>query len=164
MQPFQHYSCFVSLGTCAKGVQFLCPSHTYPVIPYCTIFPYLAHSSDGVTYPLTQTAQHFHLPTQQLIFDKEKITIPPPQSNFLKSSSKLTVRWGPEELPLHHSSHKGIFRSQESIVQLLRSVITTIIPDSRPTMTFVLRTDGDVLPCTGNRKLCQNTNTFFSHL
>ena len=91
LQPFQHYSCFVSLGTCAKGVQLLFPSHPYPVIPYCTIFPYLAHSSDVVTYPLTQTAQHFHLPTQQLIFDKEKITIPPPQSNFLKSSSKSTA-------------------------------------------------------------------------
>ena len=27
-----------SLGTCAESVQFYCPSGTYPVIPYCTIF------------------------------------------------------------------------------------------------------------------------------
>ena len=25
-------------GTCAKGMQFYCPSGTYPAIPYCTIF------------------------------------------------------------------------------------------------------------------------------
>ena len=35
--PLQH-TCLTSLGTCAKGVQFYCPSHTYPAIPYCTIF------------------------------------------------------------------------------------------------------------------------------
>ena len=35
-----------SLGTCAIGVQFYCPplvSRTYPAIPYCTIFPFIAH-------------------------------------------------------------------------------------------------------------------------
>ena len=37
-------TCLVSLGgTCAEGVQFNCPSHTYPAIPYCTIFPFLEH-------------------------------------------------------------------------------------------------------------------------
>ena len=32
-----------SLGTFAKGVQFYCRSRNYPEIPYCTIFPFLAH-------------------------------------------------------------------------------------------------------------------------
>ena len=32
-----------SLSTCVKGVQFYCPSRTSPAIPYCTIFPFLAH-------------------------------------------------------------------------------------------------------------------------
>ena len=28
------YACLASLGTCAKGVQFYCPSRTYPATPY----------------------------------------------------------------------------------------------------------------------------------
>ena len=40
--PLWH-TCLASLGTRAKGVQFYCPSRTYPAIPYCTIFPFLEH-------------------------------------------------------------------------------------------------------------------------
>ena len=32
----------------ADRMQFYCPSHTYPTIPYCTIFPFLLHT---FTYP-----------------------------------------------------------------------------------------------------------------
>ena len=40
--PLQHaYLALVS--TCANGVQFYNPSHTYAAIPYCTIFPFLLH-------------------------------------------------------------------------------------------------------------------------
>ena len=35
--------CLTSLDTCVKGVQFYCPSLTYPAIPYCTIFQFLVH-------------------------------------------------------------------------------------------------------------------------
>ena len=40
--PLQHV-CLASLSTCTKMVQFYCPSRTYPAIPYCTIFPFLAY-------------------------------------------------------------------------------------------------------------------------
>ena len=30
--------CLTLLGTCAKWMQFYCPSRTHPAIPYCTIF------------------------------------------------------------------------------------------------------------------------------
>ena len=29
------HACLDLLSTCAKGVQFYCPSRTYPLIPYC---------------------------------------------------------------------------------------------------------------------------------
>ena len=29
------HACLVLLGTCAKEVQYYCPSHTYPAIPQC---------------------------------------------------------------------------------------------------------------------------------
>ena len=35
--------CLASLGTYVKGVQLYCPSRTYAAIPFCTIFPILAH-------------------------------------------------------------------------------------------------------------------------
>ena len=35
--PLRH-TCLALLGTCAKEVQFYCPSHTYAAIPNCTIF------------------------------------------------------------------------------------------------------------------------------
>ena len=38
--PLQ-YSCLTFLDTCAKRVHFYWPSHTYPAIPYCTIFPFV---------------------------------------------------------------------------------------------------------------------------
>ena len=31
---------FCLKSTCPKGLQFICPSGTYPAIPYCTIFPF----------------------------------------------------------------------------------------------------------------------------
>ena len=40
--PLWH-ACLASLSTCAKGVQFYCPSGTYSTIPYCAIFPFLIH-------------------------------------------------------------------------------------------------------------------------
>ena len=40
--PLRH-AWIASLSTYAKGVQFYCPSRTYPAIPYCTTFPFLAH-------------------------------------------------------------------------------------------------------------------------
>ena len=40
--PIRH-ACLTSCYTCAKGVQFYCPSRTYAAIPYCTIFPFLEH-------------------------------------------------------------------------------------------------------------------------
>ena len=42
--PLQHL-CLASLGTCAKGVQFYCPSCTYSAIPYfiALFFHFLAH-------------------------------------------------------------------------------------------------------------------------
>ena len=40
LHPFTtHVLLDASLCTCAKGVQFYCPSHTYTAIPHCTIFP-----------------------------------------------------------------------------------------------------------------------------
>ena len=42
--PLQH-ACASPLRTCVKGVQLYCPSCTYPVIPYCTIFLILEHSA-----------------------------------------------------------------------------------------------------------------------
>ena len=41
--PALCHACLTSLSTCAKGVQFYCPSCTYPAIPDCTVFPFLAH-------------------------------------------------------------------------------------------------------------------------
>ena len=32
------HTCLALLSTCGQGVQFYCPSRTYPAIPYCTIF------------------------------------------------------------------------------------------------------------------------------
>ena len=32
-----------SRGPCAEGVQFVCPSSTYPAIPYCTTLTFLAY-------------------------------------------------------------------------------------------------------------------------
>ena len=40
--PLQH-SCLTLLSTSTKGVQFYCPSRTYPSIPFCTIFPLLEY-------------------------------------------------------------------------------------------------------------------------
>ena len=37
IEPLWH-TCLTLLGTCAKGVQYYCPSYTCPAIPYCTIF------------------------------------------------------------------------------------------------------------------------------
>ena len=34
-------------STCAEGVQFYCPSHTYAAIPYCTIFLIFVHGEIG---------------------------------------------------------------------------------------------------------------------
>ena len=38
-----HHPYIALLSTCAKSVQFYCPSHTYAAIPYCTIFQFLAY-------------------------------------------------------------------------------------------------------------------------
>ena len=35
------YACLTSLSTCAKEVQFYCPSRTYAANPYCTIFQFI---------------------------------------------------------------------------------------------------------------------------
>ena len=51
--PVQH-SCLTSLGTCAEGMQFYCPSRTYAAIPYCIIFPFLAYCR--ATYFILQTS------------------------------------------------------------------------------------------------------------
>ena len=37
------FMCLTLLSTCAEGVQFYCPSHTYTAIPYCTFFLLLEH-------------------------------------------------------------------------------------------------------------------------
>ena len=37
--PLWH-TCLTLLGACAKGVQFHCPSFSYPAITYCANFPY----------------------------------------------------------------------------------------------------------------------------
>ena len=39
--------CLTLLGTCAKGVQFYCPSRTYQAITYCTVLPVLARISQN---------------------------------------------------------------------------------------------------------------------
>ena len=46
--PLQH-AYLSSLGTCAKGVQFYCPSHTYRAIHYCSIFSIFSSLSDDET-------------------------------------------------------------------------------------------------------------------
>ena len=52
--PLQH-AWLTSLSMCAKGVQFYCPSCTYPAIPYCTISPFLAHSASTMRIWLNST-------------------------------------------------------------------------------------------------------------
>ena len=46
---FLWHTCLPSLGTCAKGVQFCCPSRTYPAIPYCCY---------GITYVVVTIASN----------------------------------------------------------------------------------------------------------
>ena len=56
------------LGTCGKGVQFYCPSRTYPVITYGThIFFFLGHSGSDETSNNTMAALLFHPPQYQCV-------------------------------------------------------------------------------------------------
>ena len=48
--------CLASLVTCPEGVQFYCPSHTYPAILFCTIFPFSEYCDAG-----EQPLDIFHL-------------------------------------------------------------------------------------------------------
>ena len=47
--PLWHI-CLALLSTCAEGVQFYCPSRTYPAIPYCTIFQLLKPNGPSHTH------------------------------------------------------------------------------------------------------------------
>ena len=57
--PLWH-TCLTLLSTCAKGVQFNCPSRTHPAIPYCPIFPFLAHCA--FVYVLQMNNSNFIIP------------------------------------------------------------------------------------------------------
>ena len=115
--PLQH-TCLTSLSTCAKGVQFYCPSHTYPAIPYCTIFAFLTHCSVSIlvlfspiflptvaTFKIcpwilrivTVTCRHFLIRGRLLILNGSHIIIyienywkKPSWSDFLKKEIDFT--------------------------------------------------------------------------
>ena len=56
ISPLWH-SCLALLSTCAKGVQFYCPSRTYAAIPYSTIFRALCDS----------TSQHYSIDSRRTL-------------------------------------------------------------------------------------------------